>query len=107
MQMIPDGTGSLGLGIKDVSAYAIGDSYIIGKTEKGWFALDKQSRQVWYPHSSEEELKGVLGTDVSEFKLKTTVPWTTLVGLWPFIGVSVATGFIIIGIPIVRHKRKE
>lgn len=62
-----------------VTAFAITDRYIIGKTSQCYFAIDKNNSKVWYPYQSQKELSAVIGVNCAEVNYITSRPWTRLI----------------------------
>lgn len=50
--------------------FALSGPWIIGKTEKGWFAINKESHDVHYPQS-EEQVRTATAINVSSAKMET------------------------------------
>jgi len=50
--------------------FALRDIWIIGRTEEGWFAINKESHQVHYPRTK-EQLHTITGLDISSIKMET------------------------------------
>jgi len=50
--------------------FALSGPWIIGKTEKGWFAINKESHDVHYPQSR-EQVRTATGIDISSAKMQT------------------------------------
>ena len=50
--------------------FALSGSWIIGRTEKGWFSVNKQAQDVNYPQS-EAQLRTATGLDISSLKMET------------------------------------
>ena len=63
----------------DVNAFAVLDKFIVGKARKGWFAINRETHKVWYPYTSQEQLKSAAGVVFSDSHLTTTLPWSRMV----------------------------
>jgi len=50
---------------EEIQEFAIEEAWIIGKTARGWFAVNKSTHDVFYPYLEQEELQGVTGVDAS------------------------------------------
>ena len=56
-----------------VREFALVDPWIIGRTEKGWFSVNKDKNKVNNPIPSTSELEAVTGLNVSEINMKTEI----------------------------------
>jgi hypothetical protein len=57
--------------------FALQGPWIIGRTEKGWFAIQKKNHEVHYP-VSKDQLETVTGLDISSSDMETD-PWPYLI----------------------------
>lgn len=57
-----------------VTAFVTKEPWVIGKTEKGWFALNTQTHKKHYPCLSESEVKMISGLNFSSSDLITNYP---------------------------------
>ncbi|HUT29447.1 MAG TPA: hypothetical protein VMX13_06625 [Sedimentisphaerales bacterium] len=57
--------------------FALKGPWIIGRTEKGWFAIQKKSHEVHYP-VPKDQLETVTGLDTSSLDMETD-PWPYLI----------------------------
>jgi hypothetical protein len=53
-----------------VLEFAMNDPWIIGRTEEGWFGINKESHDVYYPQSK-DQLKATTSLDLSLLKMET------------------------------------
>jgi len=63
----------------DVNSFAVIDEFIVGRARRGWFAINRQTHEVWYPYESQEELKSAANVVFSDSDLTTTLPWSRMV----------------------------
>ena len=62
-----------------IDTLAVLDKFIIGKTvNDNWFAVDRQTHKLWYPHSSKEELQREADVSFPDSALITSFPRTYL-----------------------------
>lgn len=69
----------LGFRSSDAKVFAVLDKFIVGVTSEGWFAINRDTHEVWYPHKSQEDLKEASGVAFSESELKTSRPLARMV----------------------------
>jgi hypothetical protein len=63
----------------EVEGFAVLDKFVIGKTYKGrWFAINRNTHEVWFPYSSQDTLKAASGVVFSDSQLMTSRPWSRL-----------------------------
>jgi hypothetical protein len=63
-----------------VEGFAVLDDFVIGKTYKGrWFAINRNTHEVWFPHVSAENLKAASGALFSHSQLTTSRPWPRMI----------------------------
>ena len=54
----------------EVTEFAFEGAWLVGKTKKGWFALNKETHEFYYPYSSVEQLEADVPIKISELKLE-------------------------------------
>ena len=66
-----------------VNEFALKEPWFIGRTTKGWFAINKKTDDVYYPTSTLKQLGDMVKIDLSELELSSDVrpylqihPWT-------------------------------
>ena len=59
---------------EEINSFFVNPVWIVGKTEKGWFAINKHTHDVYYPYKSHNELCAVTGFSFSQNNLITYYP---------------------------------
>ena len=63
----------------DVKVFAVLEKFIVGVTSEGWFSINRETHEVWYPYKSQGDLKEASGVAFSESELKNSRPLTRMV----------------------------
>lgn len=59
---------------EDVTAFYVDSTWIVGRTYRRWFGINKQTGELYYPYKSHEELCAATGFSFSPNKLVTGYP---------------------------------
>lgn len=51
--------------------FALKGPWLVGRSEKGWFAINKKTHKVHYPHSSKDELERIIAFEISSLDFVT------------------------------------
>jgi len=89
---------------EDVNAFYVDSTWIVGRTYRRWFGINKQTGELYYPYKSHEELCAATGFSVSPNKLVTGYPLSYEV-IWPPAKRVVAIISVLAIIPLIGFRR--
>lgn len=92
------------IGDDKAEAFYVNTNWIVGRTRKGWFAINKQTHKVYYPYQSHSELCAVTGFDFSPDDLIKRYPIEYEI-IWPHTKRLVSIICILMIIPLIGFRR--
>ena len=70
------------------------DGYVVGVAERGWFAINRASGEIYYPYENSHALTAISGVSFDESRVSASFPWELVrwkTGVWI---VLVAAGLL-------------
>lgn len=112
----------IGLLDEKVEGFWVSGTWVVGKTKNYWFAVNKDSHDIYYPLISETDVKNISGLDFSSTDLMTKFPslsfwWpssyeykfetTSIFGFLGIVGVGYIIAIIVVFILCSAWKRRN
>ncbi|NIT55186.1 MAG: hypothetical protein GWN00_02730 [Aliifodinibius sp.] len=102
---IPTGMGYYKKVIEErVTAFYVDSTWIVAKTYIHWFAINKQTHEVYYPYKSHEELCATIGFSFSPDKLITSYPHF-YEKIWPHTKRFISVMIVLAIVPLIGFRR--
>ncbi len=89
---------------RDIKAFAVLEKFIVGRTSDGWFAINKETHEIWYPHKSQEALRVASGVTFYDPQLTTSRPWSRMV-IHLHTKVALPLIALLFSVPLIGFRR--
>jgi hypothetical protein len=86
--------------------FAVSDSWLFGRTEKGWFGINKETHELFYPYLSKQDLQGKTGVAIDALSFtRDTRPYAVIqlgtLKVLRYMKIALSTILVLLVIPLI------